>query len=163
MKTGKKLLLVAAALAVLPGPGLAADSDDTRPAKPPATDQNPGTQTQVSKLAAKYDVPPAEITSLRSRGLGWGEIGHALAIAQRAGVSVDDVMKLRRSGMGWGRISQKYGFKLGAVTGRAKEIAKAGRSAERTDRGLDRADARGRGGEAREHGFSHEGRGGPRR
>jgi hypothetical protein len=77
---------------------------------------------QVDKLAAKYSVPAEEIAALRQKGMGWGEIGHALAISQKAGAPLADVVKLRDSGMGWGAICGKYGFKLGDVARKSKEM-----------------------------------------
>lgn len=139
----------AMALALMaPAPWGAAQTTN---APPPASRQaNKGAQSQAAKLAAKYNVPTAEIESLRGQGLGWGEIGHALGIAQRAGVPVSDVLKLRQSGMGWGQIAQNYGFKLGETTGKGGRTGRDDSRPVRTDRTPSRPDG-------------HAGRGGPRR
>lgn len=89
--------------------------------KSPPMTENKGTQKQVEKLASRFNVPEKDVLALREKGLGWGEIRHALAISQKAGVPVSDVLKLRDSGMGWGRIARNYGFKLGEVTGKGRE------------------------------------------
>ena len=80
-----------------------------------------GTDKQVDKLAAQFKVPESQITDLRAKGLGWGEISNALAISQKAGAPLADVLKLRDSHMGWGKIAQKYGFKLGDAVGKPHE------------------------------------------
>lgn len=121
----RRLWLAALALAIPTGLALASDADDagkstppppTQPTTPPEREterpadkaKNPGTQKQVDKLAAEFKVAPADIEALRAKGLGWGEIRHAYAIAHKANVPVADVIKLRESGMGWGRIAHKY-------------------------------------------------------
>lgn len=41
------------------------------------------------------------------------ETGQAQAIADKAGVPVEEVIARRKTGKGWGQIAQDYGFKLG--------------------------------------------------
>lgn len=95
---------------------------------------NPGTKRLTGKLAAEYKVPAADIERMRADKLGWGEIGDALAISQKAGVPVDQVLAQRKSGLGWGEIAQKYGFTLGDVVSKAKAVEREGRKADRDDR-----------------------------
>lgn len=104
----------------------------TEPAKPM---ENKGQEKQVAKLAAKFNVSEADIRAMRSdgKGMGWGEIGHALAIAQKSGQPLADILKLRESKMGWGEIAKKYNLKLGEITGKAKDIEKEGKKAEKAD------------------------------
>lgn len=105
---------------------------------------NPGTKRLTDKLATEYKVPAADIDKMRADKLGWGEIGNALAISQKAGVPLDQVLAARKSGLGWGEIAQKYGFKLGEVAGKAKSVEREGRKADRDDHpaARDRDDAR---------------------
>ncbi|MBI5241336.1 MAG: hypothetical protein HY926_12760 [Elusimicrobia bacterium] len=81
---------------------------------------------EAGKLASEFGVPAAQVTDLRSQGLGWGEIRNALAISAKAGVPVADVLKLRDSKMGWGAIARKYGFTLGAALGKGNAPAQPG-------------------------------------
>lgn len=127
----KTYSVLTALLALGLGPVLAQDETpkpapepppaETTPPKPPPPDEPPappdwknkGGRKQGEKLAAQFGVTQQEVFDLRAKGLGWGEVRHALAIARKADVPVADVLKLRDSGMGWGKISQNYGFKLG--------------------------------------------------
>jgi hypothetical protein len=94
-----------------------------------AEDAKEGKDAKADSLAAEYNVPKARVLALREK-MGWGEVKHALAISNKAGVPVDDVVALRDSGMGWGQIAQKYGFKLGDVTGKGKSMDKPGKRGE---------------------------------
>jgi hypothetical protein len=94
--------------------------------------QTAGEKKLAGELAGEYNVLESEILALRDKGMGWGEVGHALAISQRAGVPLKDVLALRDSGMGWGEIAQKYNFKLGEVTGKAKDVGARGDKAAGT-------------------------------
>ncbi|MBI3547582.1 MAG: hypothetical protein HY078_00880 [Elusimicrobia bacterium] len=107
---------------------------------PPAPDK-PVTEVRdpdkhVAALSAAYDVTPERIKELRAKGMGWGEIRHALAISKRANVPLEDVLKQRRSEKGWGQVARHYGFSLGEVSGKG---------ADRSDRKDARADDRARG------------------
>jgi hypothetical protein len=68
-----------------------------------------------------------DVDTLRSKGLGYGEISILLAFANRTGQSPRTILQLRQSGMGWGQIAQKYDVKLGPVI----------RSVKATERGVD--------------------------
>ncbi|HVE12365.1 MAG TPA: hypothetical protein VNI01_03130 [Elusimicrobiota bacterium] len=118
-----------------------ADADDKGrmedESKPPERTENKGTSREVSRIASEFKVTDQQVLDLRKQGLGWGEVRHALAISQKAGVPVGDVMKLRQSGMGWGKIAQNYGFKLGDVSGKGRERV------DRDDKRGDRDDKRG--------------------
>jgi hypothetical protein len=121
---------------------------------PPKTEEPPkeevkyaasGQEKQVEKLSAEFGVEKDEVRSLREKGLGWGEVRHALAISRKSGKPVADILKLREGGMGWGEIAKKEGVRLGPD--------RAGKGAERapkTDRG---------GGGGRERGGKGHGRG----
>jgi len=85
-----------------------------------------------------FGVPDAQILSLRDKGMGWGEIGHVLAVSQVTGKRPSDVLKYRDYGMGWGEIVGMYGLDLGYVRGRAKGFAQVAR-AEETRRANDRS------------------------
>lgn len=118
----------------------------------------------AARLAEEFDVGEATVQELRAKGLGWGEVRHALAISRRSGQPVEEVMKLRDSGLGWGEIAKRYGFKLGEAARPAKppETEEGGvRDAvgdKSRGRGKER-EAEGRGKEGR----GREGRGGPRK
>lgn len=143
MKNAKLLgMLVLASL-----PLSAVAKKDAVPEKgtpPPATRPS---ASKVDELAAKYKVPAAEVQGLRDKGLGWGEINNALAIARKAGQPVSAIMALRDSGMGWGLIAQKYGFKLGDAVGKGRERASDERHERGRgwDRGRDHGPVHGRG------------------
>lgn len=83
----------------------------------PAAETEPPEERQAAKLAQRFGAKQEEVQALRDKGMGWGEIKHALAISRKADVPVSDVVKMRESGAGWGRIAQQYGFKLGEATG----------------------------------------------
>lgn len=118
--------LLGACLAV---PAMAAETEP--PERPPKESEEPGqkppkkartppeAQTRkAAELAARYGVTQEEVAALREKGMGWGEIKHALAISEKAGVPLSEVVKLRQDGMGWGQVAQHYGFKLGEATGK---------------------------------------------
>src|SRR5207247_1341589 len=92
-----------------------ADDDPVKTEPAPVTTPVRKDGRKVAELAERFKVPEQQVSDLRAKGLGWGEVSHALGIAQKAGVPVADVMKLRDSGMGWGRIAKNYGFKMGDV------------------------------------------------
>ena len=56
-----------------------------------------------------------DVQTLRSKGLGFGEVTILLALANRTGQSPSTILQLRQSRMGWGQIAQKYDVKLGPV------------------------------------------------
>ena len=88
---------------------------------------------KAGELASRYKVEEKDIRDLRDKGMGWGEVDNALAIAERSGKPLSEIMKLRESGMGWGKIARQYGFSLGEVK-RSDRADKAMR-AERADPG----------------------------
>ncbi|MBI3565374.1 MAG: hypothetical protein HY079_09280 [Elusimicrobia bacterium] len=145
--------------ATLPLAAVAQKDADPETKTPPASTQP--SESRAQTLADEYKVPLADVQGLRDKGLGWGEIGNALAIAQKSGKPLSDVMKLRDSGMGWGQIAQKYGFKLGDAVGRGGRRDKDG-DHDRDDvrgKGRDRDHERGHGredfGRGRGHGAEH--------
>lgn len=118
------LALAASAAAAPTDPG-----DQARSAAP-----KPGTQRLAGELAGEFGVPESEIGALRAQGLGWGEIGRALAIARRAGVSLDDVLTVRRSGKSWDQVASKYNMSLADLTTEVRRIERMGRAADGEDR-----------------------------
>jgi len=85
-----------------------AEAPKDRTAKPA-----PGQQKQADKLAAEFGVTAEEVSALREKGMGWGEVRHALSLSQKTGKPVGDIVKMRESGLGWGEIAKKEGVKLG--------------------------------------------------
>lgn len=94
----------------------------TTPPDSPAAQTPKPKPSKVSELAGRYNVPEKDVSDLRDKGMGWGEIKHALAISQKSGQPLSEVMKLRDSGMGWGKIAKQYGFKLGEVAGKGHKM-----------------------------------------
>lgn len=138
----KTYSLLAGLLALGLGPALA--QDKAEPAPPPATPpevpatptppplgwKNAGDKKQGEKLAVEFGLPEQAVYELRAKGLGWGEVRHALGIAQKSGQPLSEVLKLRDSGLGWGKIAEHYGFKLGDLA-RPEEKAKDKEAAEK--------------------------------
>jgi hypothetical protein len=151
----RKSTLCLAVLTAFAAAGARAD-DPPKTETPPKAEQAkdrpaaPGQQKQVDKLAAEFGVAKEEVSGLRAKGLGWGEVRHALSLSQKTGKPVADIMKMRESGMGWGEISRKEGVKLGPDAGKGAE-----RGAEGRERG---AAGRERGAEGRERGMRGPGR-----
>jgi hypothetical protein len=79
-----------------------------------------GASNVRQKLAEKFDVPDKVITRLRESGMGYGEIDHALTLADRlpGGIqreNVREIVEMRESGMGWGQIAHELDTTLGAA------------------------------------------------
>jgi hypothetical protein len=81
-----------------------------------------GEQRVIQRLTAKFNVDEARVTGLREKGLGYGEVDHALTLAERlpGGITdenVNQIMAMRQDQhMGWGKISQElFGTGLGSV------------------------------------------------
>ena len=90
--------------------------------------------SQVAAFAAQYGVTQQDVMSWRHKGMGWGELGIAFAIAEKSGKPMADIIYQRESGEVWGAIAKSLGFKLKDVRERAKAIAAEGRQAERADK-----------------------------
>lgn len=110
------------------------------------------TDRRVRKLAEEYGVKKEDVLGLREKGMGWGEIRHALAISKRSEKPLAEIVALREEGLGWGQIARKHGFSLGEVSGKGRSREKLRdapkeRGVERrkgpTDRG--KAERRGKG------------------
>jgi hypothetical protein len=133
----KTLLLLSLLCA---GAGWASAADET-----PSAETKSG-QGKAAELSARYKVTEKEVTDLRDKKMGWGEIDHALAISQKSGKPLSEIMAMRDSGMGWGKIAQKEGVKLGELkaSDRADKGAarsdKADKAAGRADKAASRAD-----------------------
>lgn len=139
----KSFLFVTLLLAAAP---YARAADET----PAAEAESPAERDRkASAFAEKYKVESKDVQALRDKGLGWGEVDHALAISEKSGKPTSEILKLRDSGMGWGKIAQEYGFKLGDLksgkdarpdkTDRAEKASKADK-ADRADKAAARAD-----------------------
>ncbi len=73
-----------------------------------------------------------DIRALRDEGLGWGEIGHALAVSALARTPLSSVQALRETGMGWGEIAVYHGLKLAEVRALSTSLLKEVVTADRT-------------------------------
>ena len=97
-----------------PDPDLPDDTDD-----PDFPDDGPADAAHPQqKLAAKFGVDEADIAGLRDQNLGYGEIDHALTLAERMPGGITDenvahVLEQRQDGMGWGQIALAQGTTLG--------------------------------------------------
>lgn len=140
MKTWTRMttvILAFAALSAGSAPALLwADDGDVRPQKTGTAKTSDEQQEKARILAEKYQVRQEEVLRLRTRDkLGWGEISHLCAIAQKSGQTPDDLLKLRQSGMGWGEIAHKYNLNLGEITRDVHADRHAFREHERKERG----------------------------
>lgn len=72
-------------------------------------------QSRAQVLADHFKVPLTLITDLRQKKLGWGEISHLLAIAEKSHQSIESILALREKGMGWGEIAKKFDLHLGLI------------------------------------------------
>ncbi|MBI4004073.1 MAG: hypothetical protein HY353_03545 [Candidatus Omnitrophica bacterium] len=82
-----------------------------------------GVQRVTERLAQEFNVEADVVTGLRDEGLGFGEIHHALSLAEQlpggaTQENIDQIMSLRQEGMGWGEIAHEYDTTLGEVTRR---------------------------------------------
>lgn len=62
-----------------------------------------------------FGVDMTDVVTVRSEGLGWGEVAKAYFLAQDSGLAVEDIIALRGEdgeGMGWGEIFQYLGVPL---------------------------------------------------
>lgn len=137
MKTSTLCLALLTALAAA---GARAD-DPAKTETPPKAEQSkerqsakpaPGQQKQIDNLASEFGVTKEEVTALRDKGLGWGEVRHALSLSQKTGKPVGEIMMMREEGMGWGAIAKKEGVKLGPDrTGKGAEPKGTGPKSDR--------------------------------
>jgi hypothetical protein len=104
----------------LAGPGRANEAGD-HPWSDEEGSTPDGAEGVRDRLAAKFDVDESRIDSLRDEKLGYGEIDHALTLAERlpGGITdenVNHVLELRQEqGMGWGQIAHEFDTSLGAA------------------------------------------------
>lgn len=80
-----------------------------------------GVQRVTQRLAETFHVAPEIVTQLREQQMGFGEIDHALTLANQlpggaTQENIDQIMAMRRGqGMGWGRIAHELDTTLGAA------------------------------------------------
>jgi hypothetical protein len=113
-------LLLLCGVIGLAGPGRADETDDHSGWDEEGSTPD-GAERVREKLAAKFDVDESRIDCLRDEKLGYGEIDHALTLADRlpGGITdenVDHVLELRQEqGMGWGQIAHEFDTTLGTA------------------------------------------------
>lgn len=137
MKRETMVFIVSAGLALAPGASgwAQAPGDEAAPDEPTAEEQAAdeeagtpaGAQRVTQRLATEFNVPAEQVTSLREEGMGYGEIHHALSLAEQmpggiTDANVDQIVTMRQEQkMGWGRIAQELGTKLGPATKRGAQ------------------------------------------
>jgi hypothetical protein len=83
-----------------------------------------GAQRVTERLASEFHVDASVVTELREQRMGFGEIHHALSLAEQMPGGVTDenlgqIMAMRQEQkLGWGRIAQELETKLGPPTKR---------------------------------------------
>ncbi len=96
----------------------------------------PKGETIVTKRLEKdFNVTEVQITSLRDKNLGFGEIAIVFALASKlsGGITDDNIGKITamRQGppvQGWGEIAKTLGLKLGAVVSDVKKVERSSHS-----------------------------------
>ena len=97
-----------------------------------AAGSTPDGQRRVTQAIAKeFKVDQSVVTSLRNRGLGFGEVAITLALAdelKKRGMTDQDALKTildrRAAGQGWGQITHDLDLKLGRVLSKVKKTQK---------------------------------------
>jgi len=80
-----------------------------------------GAERVRQRLAEQFNVEPETISELRDQNLGFGEIDHALTLANQlpggaTQENIDQIMTMRQEqGMGWGQIAHELDTTLGAA------------------------------------------------
>ncbi len=132
-----------------------------------------GSTVVTDRLEKEFNVTADQITALRDKGLGYGEISIVFSLAGKLPGGITDANIAEITGMrtgppvmGWGEIANKLGFKLGPTV---SEVMKVNKEAERdmkTEKSEMGREGHGEGhGEMNEHGgmgaggMSHGGRG----
>lgn len=87
----------------------------------------------IAALAERYGVSKDVLAGLRDEGMGWGEIGRLVAIAEKTGRPLEEIARLRRAGEGFNGIAERYKIGLGDIRRVAVEIEQEGRRAERLE------------------------------
>ena len=105
------------------------DADAARASSTPE-----GQQRLNDRLAKQFKVDPSVVSSLRSRGLSYGQSTIALALSQELmkkdatltqQQALDKILADRQAHKGWGVIAHQYGLKLGPVISDVKKADKA--------------------------------------
>jgi hypothetical protein len=123
------LLMLGAAYAAETREEKALSKDAAEISKTASTEKGAGVVTQ--KIEKEFDVTEAQVTALRDKKLGYGEITIVFSLASKlpGGISdanVEQIMALRQGPpvMGWGEIAKKLGFKLGPAVSQVKTVAR---------------------------------------
>ena len=100
-----------------------------------------GEKNVQERIKAQYKVDDARVQSLRDKGLGYGEIKIALALAsKREGGITDknvDAVMAERNGppkMGWGKIAKNQGTTMGKLMGKGKSDGRGGKTHEKGEK-----------------------------
>lgn len=88
-----------------------------------------GEKTVVERIKKEFNVDHARVTGLRAQKLGYGEVGIALALAQKlpggiTDANVQKIMAMRQGPpvMGWGQIAHKLDLNLGHVVSAVEKV-----------------------------------------
>jgi hypothetical protein len=89
-----------------------------------------GKAAVVNRLKNEFSIEESQINDLRSKNLGYGEIGIALSLAQQmpGGITnenIQKVMDLRRGEgkRGWGNVAKELNLNLGKVVSQTQKMA----------------------------------------
>jgi len=101
-------------------------------------------EARAQALAKQFNVPESQVTDLRNKKMGWGEITISLAMAQHLATTsktplttdqaLTKIEQLRSEKMGWGKIAKDLGFKLGPVVSTVDRGERAIHTADREAR-----------------------------
>jgi hypothetical protein len=74
----------------------------------------------VEGVAERFGVDEDFVRDMREMDMGWGNIHHALRLAELAAAegitvsaTISDIVALKQSGEGWGEIAKQFGFHPG--------------------------------------------------
>ena len=74
-------------------------------------------QPEALRLAQRFGVTYDEIIMWFCKGFGFGEIDLAYDLSQSSGVPVSDIFSMRSSGLGWGQIKKQVNAMASPVPG----------------------------------------------
>ncbi|TKJ29681.1 MAG: hypothetical protein CEE40_07510 [Chloroflexi bacterium B3_Chlor] len=139
-KVGIAIIIVGSIFLLTAGAALAASAAKSEPARLPAPTGGRNVATFVSSdtissthpitggvmiptcIGLFFDVPVTDVVTMRSDGLGWGEVAKVYFFANDAVTDVNYILELRTGGLGWGQIAKeldlspgRHGSNLGAI------------------------------------------------